>query len=247
MRLGVVVSAIGHVGAVLMTLIAWPQGPPPARDEGSIVPVEIVTISDLTDVRALVRDAPDAASQEETPPAEQEAAPPPAPAPPQQRPQPRQSNELDLAELNDLLLDKQRPQGRRNQPDPNAQRADRSRRGAGLGAAETARLQDYIRSRGDAHIGRCWRVPLDSANPERLRVVIEFDLDRTAHIRGQPRLVYPNAIAPDRTLRAAIDNAMSAVRACDPYPFADDPLTSDHYELWRQITYNLDPSNFNGR
>ncbi|MGE3142039.1 MAG: hypothetical protein AB7L65_01850 [Hyphomonadaceae bacterium] len=250
MRPGIAVSAIGHVGAVLMTLIAWPQRALPNSDT-TVVPVEVVTIGDVSNVRALTDAAEDqsqANTQADAPPIEQqrqaEAATAPAPQP-STRPPPR--NELDLNALGDLLMDKQRPPGnRRNQQVANAQQSDHSRRGVGLGTAEMARLQDYVRARADDHIGRCWRVPLDSANPERLHVVVAFDLDRTAHIRGQPRVVTPSGVVIDPVLRAAVNSALSAVRACDPYPFADDPLTADHYEAWSQITYNFDPANFRG-
>lgn len=243
MRPGVVVSGIGHVGFVMMTLVAWPMQTLSEANIGTVVPVEIVTIAAVTDVRALT---PETAEEEPTP-VEQasEATPPPtetAPAPPDpRRAPPRDRNELNLASLGDLLND--RREETRPRAVPNAERSDRARRGAGLGAAEQARLEDYIRARGDAHIGRCWRAPVDSANPERLAVVVEIDLDRTGHIRGAPRVLSPTGIIVGAELRAAIDNAVRAVRACDPYPFADDERTSGHYELWRQITYNLDPSN----
>ncbi len=244
---GALVSGIGHVGLVMLTFVAWPAATLDPVD-AFVVPVEVVSIGDITNVRAIEAPAEDISEEEtpaEEPVAQRQSEPEPAPAPSAQRPQPRrQQNELDLASLGDLLNDKQRPEGQRRTPrSETAERGDRARRGAGLGTAEQARLEDYIRARGDAHIGRCWRAPVDSANPERLAVIVEFDLDRQGHVRGAPRVVSPSTFGATGELRAAIDNAVRAVRACDPYPFADDPLTADHYDLWRQITYNLDPRN----
>jgi hypothetical protein len=243
MRAGVLVSGIGHVGFVMLTLLAWPTQPLREVAAGEVVPVDVVSISDISNVRALTTVTPE---EQETAPAEQAAAQQAetgteAPAPPRERQQ-RPADSFDLAALaRDLMGDQ------RNTPRPrtvpNAQQADRARQGAGLGTADQARLEDYIRARGNAHIGRCWRAPVDSANPERLAVVVEIDLDRTGHIRGAPRVVSPSTLGASGELRAAIDNAVRAVRACDPYPFADDERTADHYELWRQIEFNLDPTN----
>lgn len=242
MRPGVIVSGIGHVGFVMLTLLAWPTQTLQNVAAGDVVPVDVVSISDFTNVRALTP-APQP-EEEETAAAEtatpQEAASE-APAPPQQRAQ-RPSDSFDLAELARDLMGDQRNTPRQRTV-PNAQQSDRARQGAGLGTADQARLEDYIRARGNAHIGRCWRAPVDSANPERLAVVVEIDLDRTGHIRGAPRVVSPSGLGATGELRAAIDNAVRAVRACDPYPFADDERTADHYELWRQIAFNLDPTN----
>src|SRR5262245_36563024 len=108
MRPGLIVSAVGHVGAVLLTLIAWPQQALPRAEAGTVVSVEIVNIGEISNVRALTN-APedavetpspaDAVQQQQTPP---EAAPAPTPRPPQQR----QRAELDLNSLGSLLADK---------------------------------------------------------------------------------------------------------------------------------------------
>src|SRR5262245_26130426 len=114
MRPGVFVSIIGHVGFVMMTLLAWPalHSTLPSQS-GVVVPVEIVDVAAESNVQALAEDVPD---DEEVAPNEQDQTeaqpePTPAPAPPAQRTRPQPSDEFDLSAVAGLL-DKQRDPGR---------------------------------------------------------------------------------------------------------------------------------------
>lgn len=241
MRAGWVVSLIGHVGFVLMTLLAWEARSTLTPEIGSVVPVEIVDVAAESNVRALAEDVPEEEAvpeaQEETVEAESEAAPSPAPAPPQQRRQ--QSDDFDLAAIAGLI-DRQRDPGRRRQE---GERAERTQQGAGLGTAEVAALEDRLRALARAHIsrGNCWRMPVDLPDPERLVVTIQFDLNRNGTLNGQPRVVSPRNYTFDNDMRVAVDYALRAIRTCDPYPFADDPVVGEHYELWREMEYTFRP------
>ena len=53
MRAGWIVSFVGHVGAVLMSLLAWEASSTMAPAGGAVVPIEIVTIGPESNVRAL--------------------------------------------------------------------------------------------------------------------------------------------------------------------------------------------------
>jgi hypothetical protein len=59
MRPGVIVSIIGHVGAVLMTLLAWEARTTLPPESGAVVPVEIVDVALESNVRALAEEAPE--------------------------------------------------------------------------------------------------------------------------------------------------------------------------------------------
>ncbi len=248
MRPGWVVSAIGHAGLVLMTLVAWPMASSlETRTAGEVVPVEVVTISDFSNIRALAPDPEDMGETEQPmdePLAEAEEEPEPTPSPEPQRPPPRR-NELDLGALGrDLQLDKERPRGERSSPRiENATRDPRTRQGAGLGTAETARLEDHLGAVVRAHIdrNRCRRSVEDMRNADRLVVTLEIEFDRNGRVRGQPRLISPTSVMGDPEMRVAVDYAMRAVRQCDPFPFPDDPLLAEHYDLWRQVTWTFHP------
>jgi outer membrane biosynthesis protein TonB len=243
MRAGWFVSFVGHSGAVMMTLLtAWETQPvvPPAA--GLVVPVQVVNMADVSNVRALAPPQPE--KEEEPPPAPETPAPAepepdeaPAPSPnPRQR---QHDNQSDLAALqHELLLDKQR----RDQPQQaEGAPSDRVQRGAGLGTEEMARLEDRVRAITRAHMRRCWREPADLPEPERLVVTVAFDLDRNGNLRGAPRVTSPTNYALDPPMRTAVDAAVRAVRLCEPYPYPDDPVVSDHYDMWRNMEYVFRP------
>jgi hypothetical protein len=239
MRAGWVVSFIGHVGFVLMTMLAWEARSTLTPEVGAVVPVEIVDVAAESNVRALAEDVPDeevAPEEQETAEAEPEPAPEPAPAPPQQRRQ--QNDEFDLAAIAGLI-DRQRDPGRRRQE---GERADRNQQGAGLGTAEVAALEDRARALARAHLRRCWRMPIDLPEPDRLVVTVEFDINRNGTLNGQPRVVSPRNYTFDPAMRTAVEAALRAVRVCDPYPFPDDPVVGEHYEIWRETEFTFRPT-----
>ncbi|MEZ6022615.1 MAG: cell envelope integrity protein TolA [Hyphomonadaceae bacterium] len=95
-------------------------------------------------------------------------------------------------------------------------------------------MRDRVRSLARAHLRRCWRMPVDLPDPERLVVTVEFELNRNGTLNGQPRVTSPRNYTFDPPMRAAADSALRAVRQCDPYPFPDDPVVGEHYQLWRE-------------
>lgn len=235
MRAGWVVSAIGHVGFVIMTMLAWETHSTSMPAQGAVVPVEIVDVAAESNVRALAEDVPDeeVSPTEETP---QEAQPEPAPSPQPAQQRPRQNNdEFDLAAVSGLL-DKQREPGRQRNE---GQRDTRNQQGAGLGTAEVAALEDRVRALNARAMQRCWRMPADLPDPERLVVTLEFDLDRNGNLRGQPRVTSPRNYSFDTDMRNAVERALRAVRTCDFTFFPEDPVVGPHYEAWDEIEYTF--------
>ncbi len=233
MRPGVIVSIIGHVGAVMMTLLAWEASsslPPP---QSVIVPVEIVDVALESNVRALAEDVPDdEVSPEEATPTPASETPAPAPTPQRQRPR---NDDFDLSAIAGLI-DKQRDPGReRNE----GQRAERTQRAAGAGTADVAAIEDRVAALNRRAMLRCWRMPADLPDPERLVVVLEFDLDRNGNLRGQPRVVSPTNYTFDAPMRAAVDTALRAVRACDFTFFPQDPVVGERYEAWDELRFRF--------
>jgi hypothetical protein len=237
MRPGVIVSIIGHVGAVMMTLLAWDAHSNLTPAIGSVVPVEIVDIAPESNVRALSEDVPDAeeAATEELP-AEAEEASEPSPTP-----QPRPRREQDDFNLDAIagMLDKQREP---NRPRPQeGERADRNQQGAGLGTAEVAAMEDRVRALTRRHLMRCWRMPVDLPDPDRLVVTLEFEVDRHGNLRGQPRVTSPRNYTFDAPMRSAVEAAVRAVRTCDPYPYPEDPVVGEYYEAWDDLEFTFRP------
>lgn len=238
MRPGVLVSIVGHVGAVMMTLLVWETRSTLLPSSGSVVPVEIVAVAPESNVRALAEEIPeDEVSPSEQEPSEAEEAPAPTPTP-QREQRRRESEEFDLSAIAGML-DKQREPGRRRQE---GERAERNQQGAGLGTAEVVAIEDRARALIRAHMRRCWRMPIDLPDPDRLVVTVEFEINRNGTLNGQPRVTNPRNYTFDAPMRTAVDAAVRAVRACDPYPLPDDPVVGEHYEIWRTQVYTFRPS-----
>lgn len=239
MRAGLVASVIGHIGAVMMTMLAWEARSVIAPAGVSVVPVEIVDVAMEANVRAMAEEVPE---EELSPEAAEEtntADPPPAPSPAPQPQRPRaREPDFDPNSIADLLNTDSKT-GRRQQP---GTRGDRTQQGVGLGTAERVTVETRAAALVRAHMRRCWRRPVDLPDFERLQVTIEFELNRNGTLNGQPRVTRPTNYTFDAPMRAAVDAALRAVRQCDPYPLPDDPVVGEHYEVWRTQIYNFDPS-----
>lgn len=236
MRPGIIISIVGHVGAVLMTFLAWETRSVILPSTGSVVPVEIVATAPESNVRALAEVVPEGEQQADE---LSEATPAPAPTPeaPPQRSQPRQ--QADASNFDDFLRNYDTKTGRRQRE---GERAERNQQGSGLGTDEVVAIEDRARALIRAHMRRCWRMPIDLPDPDRLVVVVEFDLNRNGTLNGQPRVTSPRNYTFDAPMRTAVDAAVRAVRACDPYPLPDDPVVGEHYEIWRNQVYTFRPN-----
>lgn len=234
---GLVVSIIGHVGAVMMTMLAWEARSTIEVSGVAVVPIEIVDVAAEANVRALAIDVPDeeVAPQDEQETQEEEPAPAPTPVPqPQRRPQ--QNDEFDLSDISGLI-NRERNTGQRREE---GQRADRNQRGAGLGTEERASIEARVATIVRAELQRCWRTVADMPNPERLRVTLSFRLNRDGSLNGQPRVVTPTNYTFDPEMNEAVNRALRAVRTCDPLDrLPDDPVVGEHFEVWREQEVNF--------
>ena len=239
MRPGVVVSIIGHVGAVLMTMLAWE-----ARDElpslggGAVVPVEIVDVALESNVRALQQEdtGEEAATEDDPGPAEQvveASAPTPTPTPRRDRNQEAFENLFNNPMVN---YDNDRPRPRPT----NGETSDETRPGAGQGTADAVALVDRVRSLNQRALMRCWRMPADLPEPDRLIVTVEFELDRNGNLRGQPR-VRGGMATFDPPMLTAQQAALRAVRTCDFTFFPNDPVLGSRYDAWDDLDFTFRP------
>lgn len=239
MRPGVFVSIVGHVGAVLMTLLAWETRSVVVQAAGSVVPVEIVDVAPESNVQALAIPTPeDAAPTPEDQTQQAEAAPVPvaAAAPPQ--PQRRASDAFDLDAIARMINRDQKQGQERNE----GAAAQRNQRSAGQGTANVVAINDRIRALTQRAMQRCWRAPIDMPDPDRLVVTVQFDLDRQGNLRGEPRVTSPRNYTFDPAMRVAVDSALRAIRTCEPFPFPDDPVVGDHYENWSRLEHTFRPT-----
>lgn len=244
MRAGWVVSFIGHVGFVIMTMLAWEANSRLPLAASAVVPIDIVDISAEANVRALAEDAPD---EEETSPEETDAteepvptpASVPAPTPPQPRRTPNDDFSVDAASN---LVNRAQENTRRRQE---GEQSNRTQASAGQGTGQTASLEARIASIASQEFNRCWRSVADMPDPERLRVVLAIRLNRDGSLNGQPRVVTPSGnYTFDPLMNEAVNRALRAVRTCEPIErLPNDPIVGEHFELWRdqEVTFGLRP------
>ncbi|HJR57546.1 MAG TPA: hypothetical protein VJ798_13300 [Rhizomicrobium sp.] len=227
---GIPASLVLHGLAVIALLFAFRGVVPPG--EANMVPVDLITIAEETNVAAA---APPEPQQEtiERPPLEPMAAPPepeiaePAPIdvkPPEIKiaeppPKPQRENN----DINALLNQLTKPEPRNARPAPRAQET------VGAGNAATAGLADALRNA----IGACWNPIPGAPNPADQIVTFTLQLNRdgtVARVEAQTR-------GGNSYTAAARLAAERAIYGCQPY----NTLPANRYNEWRDFTLRFDP------
>jgi hypothetical protein len=225
-------SLVLHGLAVAALLFAFQGMIPPG--ENNMVPVDLITIAEETNIAAA---APPEPPQEtfERPPLEPMAAPPepeiaePAPVeakPPEikiaepPKPAPRRENDIN-ALLNQLTKAEPAPR--------NARTAPRAAEAVGAGNAATASLADALRNK----IRECWNPIPGAPNPADQIVLFSLQLNRD----GSVARVEPQNLARNPYAVAAAEAARRAIYGCQPY----DMLPANRYNEWRDFSLRFDP------
>ena len=263
--LGVVVSALLHVGLVASAFVYFPAASRLAANT-FVVPVELVTLSDITNVRAarpepepeplepepqpeLPDPGPEAAPQE----AEPEAIPPapepesepetiPPPTEPEDEPDPTPPPPEPEEEP------AREPERRGLDLDSLSGLIDRSRdqnRGGGAaeegeerrGAGAGTAMTATLQALAVSQITPCVRSNADAPSDMNLAVVVEVRLERNGTLSSPPRLRDGARItnSPNPFLRIAGERALRAVIDCAPYE-----LPPQNYAEWRLLEVNVD-------
>jgi len=262
--LGFIVSVLIHLGLVASALVAFPQARRLA-DELMVVPVELVTLSDITNVRAArpepepepenipdtpaPQTAPEPVPVPETAPEPEIIPPAPEPEPEPQAPEPEPEPERPEPEP------EPEPQSPEPEPEPQgldlnslSQLVDRSRESAApQGQAETDETRQgagagtamtaTLQIMAASHLNRCIRSVADAPANMDLRVTIEIRLERNGRLSSTPRLIDEARImnSPNSYLRVAGERAIRGAVRCEPYPFPPE-----HYQQWRVLRVNVD-------
>jgi len=257
---GIIGAVLLHAGIVAATFFTWSHTLDIA-DQTPVVPVDLVTLGDKTNVQAMVKQevklppkeeaqppAPDqdqavqSAPQEEEPPAPAEEAPAPElakpvpPAIPKMKPEPQPKKEkFDINSIM-ALLDKRAPQAAAA---PNAKIGNRTVKGIGDQNLMTADLKSMLVSM----IYKCWSPPVGAPDAAELVVSFRLFLNPDGSVAQPPQLVGNSAAAAgDPYTRAAAEAARRAIYTCAPYQ-----LPADRYAQWRDVTFNFDPRQMVGQ
>ena len=239
-RYGVALSALFHALIFMAALFSFHRNyeTPP---DSNVVPVDLVTIADQTNVTAQSPPTPPAEQMERPQPSALEAPPEPemveaepAPVPPmpqfeiaKEKPKPvekpKPTRKAMQQDFNDLLNKLTAP----DKPVKNAKTGPRAIQGVGAGNQMTADLADALKSQ----IYRCWSRPEGYAADRANDLVVEFDLELGPDgrvIRADSSSVSPGN--PSRYNYAAGIAARNAIYQCQPYR-----LPPERYNQWREI------------
>jgi outer membrane biosynthesis protein TonB len=263
-----IASGALHVAVIAAASFAWPQAFELSEEPSDIIPVELLTVAETTNI------APKAVEQppEEQPPEALPAPPPPpppppeevevAPTPPEEKPPPEPPKLAESRPPSAPPVPRQRPKPEPPQPQfsvdtvlalldsrapkqaptppPQAEIAQTAQKGLGAQNASTLDLRDALL----AQIRECWNVPVGAPTPEKLIVQVRVFLARDGSL-AQPPLLEPQtraAAASNPYMRTAAEAALRAVNVCEPYKL----LPSDRYDAWREIVMTFDPSRMIG-
>ena len=238
-RAGLIVSVLLHAALIGATYFTWAHVLD-VSPETHAVPVDLITVTDQTNVAAMAPPPPPTPPKIEIPqptleapalPQFQDVEPAPEPPmpqikiepdkkvedqpKPQDKPKPKQNSQDFAALLNKLTATPKTP--------PNAKAGPRVVQGIGAANAMTADLADALKSQ----IYQCWSPPVGAPNANDL--VVDFDL--VLNNDGTPARATSDALSSGNPYtRAAAEAARRAIFQCQPYK-----LPPDRYSQWREI------------
>ena len=242
MRLSAFFSLTAHVGVVVAGLWASSEQmlPPEPSTPMIVIPLELMTIGDVTDIAAVVAEAPkeeEAAVEEEptevvtsaaAPKPEEDtvnldAAPPPPPKKEEEvkkqeaKPTPAKKEE-DLNSFLDSMLTDVKKNPPKSSPAPAGKTASPENGKPRMGAGEMRRAQvtitDYIRAQ--LINKRCWTDHSDMADAQRLQATFRVKFGADGKFAMEPELREP-AREPinDPPMQVFIQHARTALQKCN--------------------------------
>lgn len=260
---GLIGAIVLHLAIIGVTLFNWEHRLDIAQESPPVVPIDLVTIGQKTNVAPEIRreakmeplpvpQQPPPSMTVQTPPLPEpdksELAPEPAvkPAP---KPQPAKPKDDKLsAILNQYASPQPQKQPKKDNlsailnqyaAPQNAKNSSRTHPGAGAQTEMTADLATYFFNK----VKPCWYTSglAGAPNPETLVVQIEVSLNRDGSVASPPQLTAQSAIAAagNKYLKATAESATRAITQCAPFK-----LPPDRYAEWRQSTVNFSPQQF---
>lgn len=118
-------------------------------------------------------------------------------------------------------------------PQKSADKAKKASFGSRSGNQNAAMTQSEIDSLR-SQVSECWSPPAGAVDAGDLRIRLQFRMDRSGNVVGQPEILAGPAGSFGY---AASRAAVRAVLRCAPYQ-----LPADKYDLWKDTILNFDPS-----
>ncbi len=244
---GVVVSVLFHGLIFAATLFTFHQNFA-TPDDSHVVPVDLVTIANQTNVTAQAPPAPPQPEKIQIPPSPLTPPPEPdlqeiEPAPVPPMPQFKIAKEKPVESRNEQQQDFNALLNKLTAPDKSvkvAKAGPRVIQGIGAGNMMTADLADALRGQ----IYRCWSPPTGA--PDARDLIVDYDLSLNPDGTVSRLQLTPGTAATaavNSYTRAAAEAASRAIYECQPYR-----LPQDRYNLWREINpLRFDPRQMMGQ
>jgi hypothetical protein len=230
---GLVGSLALHAGIIVVTFFTWAHRLDIIDQSSPIVPVDLVTVADKTNVAPMVKEELRPIDEQPVAPTlPMSIEPPKFEVAPEAKPAPKQEA-FDINNIQTML-------NKRQAAAKNAKVGSRNVKGIGDLSAMTADLRAMLQS----EIYRCWSPPVGAPHPERLIVSYELFLNRDGTVARPPQLTEDSsaAAANDPYMRASAEAARRAIYTCAPYK-----LPADRYNQWHDVTFVFDPRDMMGQ
>lgn len=265
---GFLASALLHATIFLGALVTLQHARLDIVDQSPpMVPVDLVSIADKTNIAPTVREEPKL-TQEEIQPEKQDVIPPNLPAiqqPAEPRPSEPAPTKLALEKPQHLPVPKAKPKeaiekkskksvdedvnallnnilSSKSAAPKNAKIASRTQRGFGDQSAMTMDLRDSLRNQ----IEQCmnWGTVAGAPNAQNIVVVVDLTLNPDGSVAQRPQLESESAAeaARDPYVRAAADASLRAIHVCAPFK-----LPADRYADWRDSQVRFSPRDIIGQ
>ncbi len=238
MKFGLPISFALHGLVAFGGVLLW-SGHVEQLAQTHIIPLELVTVSDITDIQPTrSKDVEPEEKPEEKPEITPETIAPETGQPPIPKSEP--APVFDLDELEKAFKDV-----RKDNPDagtqktltneaPNADIAENERQGVGAGTDAIVNAKDYIRSR----MKDCWNVDTGAMDYQDLAIKVDLTLNMDGSIANIKVTNNAQIIASaNKSWAVARYNATTALRKCAPY----DGLLNIDYDVWKELKLHLDP------
>ncbi len=236
--MGLVGSLALHAGIIAVTFFTWTHRLDIVDQAPPIVPVDLVTFADKTNVAAMVKEELQPIEEQLTaPPLSVSMQPPKFEVAPASKPAPVQKPKPEVFDINNIqaMLAKRQAAAPKN-----ARTGSQNVKGIGDQSAMTADLRALLQS----EIYRCWSPLVGAPHAEKLIVSYELFLNRDGSIARPPQLTAESsgAAASDPYMRAAAEAARRAIYTCAPYN-----LPADRYNQWHDVTFTFFPRDMMGQ
>jgi hypothetical protein len=230
--LGVFVSVLLHAMVVAGLFVTFTKKYDMPTDNTPIVPVDLVTVGEQTNIAPQVAPEPVAPPEPQMlEPAPQDVQAPKIEVAPEAKPTPAPEKPKSKKDQFAALLDQLT-----TTPPANAKPGSRTIQGVGAQTAMTADLASILQSQ----IYRCWSPPVGGPEANSLIVTYEVVLNKDGMVKSTQ---LRSAGAAPNTYRDAANNAANrAIYACQPYR-----LPPERYNQWRDFNFVFDPRYLSGQ